>query len=134
MGPAMDDPAVLEKVFRAGADAFRVNFSHGDHAQHGRYLNLIRSVARKLDRPVTVLADLMGPKVRVDTREYELQTGTEVWLVPQPGRPEKGEIGISFSNLAPLIRPGQRLLLDDGTLELSALGKSGKRIRCLVER
>jgi pyruvate kinase len=134
MGPAMDDPAILEKVFLAGANAFRVNFSHGDHAQHGRYLNLIRSVARKLDRPAAVLADLMGPKVRVDTREYQLQPGTEVWLVPQPGNPEKGEIGISFGNLAPLVKPGQRLLLDDGQLELAALGKSGKRIRCMVAR
>ena len=130
----MDDPAVLEKVFLAGADAFRINFSHGDHAQHGRYLNLIRSVARKLGRPAAVLADLMGPKVRVDAREYQLEPGSQVWLVPQPGHPEEGEIGISFPSLAPLVKPGQRLLLDDGQLELAALGKSGNRIRCQVVR
>lgn len=134
MGPALEDPAVLEKVFLAGADAFRINFSHGDHAQHGRYLALIRATAKKLGRPAAVLADLMGPKVRVDARAYELRDGSEVHLVPRRGNPEAAEIGITFANLAALVGPGQRLLLDDGRLELRALGKQGKRIRCLVVR
>jgi pyruvate kinase len=134
MGPALEDPAVLERAFLAGANAFRINFSHGDHAQHARYLSLVRGMARKLGRPCALLADLMGPKVRVDAREYELDPGSEVSLVPRPGHPELGEIGITFSGLAGLVKAGQRLLLDDGRLELVALGKSGRKIRCRVVR
>lgn len=134
MGPALEDPEVLENVFRAGANAFRVNFSHGSHEQHGRYLSMIRNMAKRLNRPAAVLADLMGPKVRVDAREYDLQPGAEWWLVPQKGNPGKGEIGISYSGLAKLVEPGQRLLLDDGRLEMAALSRQGDRIRCLVVR
>lgn len=134
MGPSLEEPAVLEKVFLAGADAFRINFSHGDHKQHGRYLSLIRKMAKKLGRPCAVLADLMGPKVRVDAQEYDLQPGAEVGVVPRPGHPQLGEIGISYPDLASLVAPGQRLLLDDGRLELSVTSKSGKRIRARVVR
>lgn len=134
MGPALEDPAVLEKVFRAGANAFRINFSHGDHGQHGRYVDMIRKMAKRLDRPCAVLADLMGPKVRVDAREYDLKDGEEVWLKPRPGNPIKREIGITFSGLSGLVKPGQRLLLDDGRLELVVIGKVGPRIRCEVLR
>ena len=134
MGPSLEDPGVLEKVFRAGADAFRVNFSHGDHAQHGRYLGLIRAMSAKVKRPCAILADLMGPKVRVDAKTYDLQVGTQVWLVPKPGHPERGEIGISYPGLASLVKPGQRLLLDDGKMELTALSRTGNRIHCMVIR
>ena len=140
MGPALEDPAVLERVIKAGANAFRINFSHGDRGQHNRYLALIRATARKLKVPIGVLADLMGPKVRVDAREYHLENGAVVNLVPRPGDPEKGEIGISYPGLIDLIASGQRILLDDGKLEIRAEGKAprgkgkGKKVLCRVIR
>ncbi|MDB5050517.1 MAG: pyruvate kinase [Fibrobacteres bacterium] len=140
MGPALEDPAVLERVMKAGANAFRINFSHGDREQHVRYLALIRSVAKKLKRPCGILADLMGPKVRVDAREYQLENGAEVSLVARPGDPARAEIGISYPGLVELIAPGQRILLDDGKLEICAerLAKrdkgAGKKIVCRVIR
>lgn len=140
MGPALEDPAVLERVMKAGANAFRVNFSHGDHEQHLRYVSLIRASAAKLGRPCGILADLMGPKVRVDARVYELVAGEEVCLVPRPGDPAEGEIGISYPGLIDLIAPGQRILLDDGKLEIRAEsvakrhGKAGRKVVCRVLR
>jgi len=140
MGPALEDPAVLERVMKAGVNAFRINFSHGDRAQHTRYLSLIRSTAEKLKRPCGLLADLMGPKVRVDAREYQLQNGAEVCLVPRPGDPSCGEIGISYPGLMKLIDRGQRILLDDGKLEIMAESKrahsksGGQKVVCRVIR
>src|SRR5690606_19241010 len=140
MGPALEDPSVLEEVMRAGANAFRINFSHGDHGQHLRYVSLIRAAARKLDRPCAILGDLMGPKVRVDAREYRLVTGGTVALVPRPGDPSAGEIGISYPGLIDLVAPGQRILLDDGKLEIRAesvvkrKGAPGRKGVCKVIR
>ena len=134
MGPAMEDPAVLERVFLAGADAFRINFSHGDHKQHGRYLGLIRAAAEKLGRPCSVLADLMGPKIRVDGQTHLLVPGKRLALVPKPGRPAQGEVGISYPGLAALVGRGQRILLDDGRLELAVESVAGRRILCRTIR
>jgi pyruvate kinase len=140
MGPALEDPAVLERVIKAGANAFRINFSHGDREQHGRYLALIRAASRKLKAPIGVLADLMGPKVRVDAREYQLENGETVGLVPRPGDPAADEIGISYPGLIDLIGPGQRILLDDGKLEIRAEGTArrgkgaGRKVICRVIR
>ena len=140
MGPALEDPAILERVMKAGANCFRINFSHGERAQHIRYLTLIRGVAAKLKRPIGILADLMGPKVRVDAREYDLENGSEVALVARPGDPEAGEIGISYPGLIHLVGPGQRILLDDGKLEIRAerVAKrakgAGDKVICLVIR
>jgi pyruvate kinase len=140
MGPALEDPAVLERVMKAGANSFRINFSHGDHGQHARYLALIRAASKKLNHPCGVLADLMGPKVRVDAREYQLDNGAEVSLVPRPGDPGAAEIGISYPGLVELIGVGQRILLDDGKLEIRAerIAKrgngKGKKVVCRVIR
>jgi pyruvate kinase len=134
MGPALEVPGVLEKVMLAGANAFRINFSHGNDEQRAHYLALIRAAAHKLKRPCSVLADLMGPKVRVDSKEYMLEEDAEVFVVPKPGDPLTGTIGISYSGLAALVKPGQKILLDDGKLEIIVEGVKGKKVRCRVVR
>jgi pyruvate kinase len=134
MGPALEAPGVLEKVMLAGANAFRINFSHGTDEQHAHYLTIIRAAAKKLKRPCAVLADLMGPKVRVDAKEYSLKPGGEVTLVPKPGDPSAGQIGISFPALGKKVKPGQRILLDDGKLEIKVEGIAGNKVRCRVIR
>lgn len=67
VGPASRSPEMLEKLFHAGADAFRVNMSHGDHATHAETIANIRALEAKVKRPITVLCDLQGPKLRVGT-------------------------------------------------------------------
>lgn len=128
MGPALEEPSMLEAAMKAGADAVRINFSHGDSAQHVRYLKLVRAAAAKLGRPCAVLADLMGPKIRVDRNTYMLGRGDVVTLTRGRGLPEKNVIGLTHAGWFRNASPGQRILLDDGKLELEFLGaaKGGK--------
>jgi len=65
LGPASDSPAMIRRLVEAGADAFRINMSHGDHKDHARRIAAIRALEADLDRPTTILADLQGPKLRV---------------------------------------------------------------------
>src|SRR3546814_1684098 len=67
VGPASRSPEMLARLFRAGADAFRVNMSHGDHAVHGEAIAAIRALEKEFNRPIAILADLQGPKLRVGT-------------------------------------------------------------------
>jgi pyruvate kinase len=134
MGPALEVPGVLEKLILAGANAFRINFSHGNEEQHVRYLSAIRAAAHKLKMPCAVLADLMGPKVRVDAKEYMLEPDGDITVVPKPGNPALRTIGISFNGLAKLVKPGQRILLDDGKLEIRVQRISGVKVHCRVIR
>ncbi len=132
MGPAIQDPTVLEKIFLAGANAVRFNFSHGTQAQHAENLKLVRSVAKKLNRPCAVLADLMGPKIRIDKQSYQLDTERVVKLVSGKGNPSLGEVGISHRHLYELVKPGQKILLDDGGLEIRVESVHKKVIHCKV--
>ncbi len=136
MGPALEVPGILEKVMLAGADAFRINFSHGNDEQHAHYLNLIRTTSAKLKKPCAVLADLMGPKVRIDAKTYHLALNEKVDVIPRPGDPNSKvkAIGISFSGLAKLVKPDQRILLDDGKLEIIVTGTTGNKVHCRVVR
>jgi pyruvate kinase len=126
MGPALEAPAKLEAALKAGANAIRINFSHGDSAQHVRYLNLVREAAARVGRPTAVLADLMGPKIRVDKQTYSLVPGAVVTLSRGKGHPEKAIIGLTNAGWLKNAKAGQRILLDDGKLELEYNGlKSG---------
>src|SRR5690606_5945860 len=106
MGPALEEPAKLEAAMKAGADAVRINFSHGDSAQHVRYLRLVRAAADKLGRPCAVLADLMGPKIRVDRNTYTLDRGASVTLTRGKGVPDKHLIGLTHAGWFRTAKPG----------------------------
>lgn len=133
MGPALEAPEVLESVLKAGVDAVRINFSHGAPDQHTRYVKLVRDTAKRLDRPCAILADLMGPKIRIDAQTYALKEGETVSIRGGKGEPDKARIGISFKGLAKLVQPGQRILLDDGKLALSVVKTHGEDTYCKVE-
>jgi pyruvate kinase len=133
MGPALEAPGVLESVLKAGVDAVRINFSHGSPEQHTRYVQLVRDTSWRLGRPCALLADLMGPKIRVDAQTYDLKEGEAVSIKGGKGDPDKSRIGISFRGLAKLVKPGQRVLLDDGKLALSVVRTHGEETHCKVE-
>ncbi len=132
MGPALETPEILEAALKAGVDAIRINFSHGAPEQHTRYVKLVRETAWRMGTPVSLLADLMGPKIRVDAQTYELVAGGEVVIVGGKGQPEKNRIGISFKGLAALVKPGQRIMLDDGKLGLEVTRTRGTETHCRV--
>ena len=137
LGPATDDPAALERLIRAGCDVVRVNFSHGDAETHARRIRLVRSIARELDTDVAVMADLSGPKIRIDRfREgrVDLVAGQSFTLVAEDSAPpgDETQVGVAYLGLVNDVHPGSELLLDDGLMAMQVQRVDGTRIVCEV--
>ncbi len=137
LGPATDEPDVLEKLILAGCDVVRVNFSHGDPETHARRIRMVRAVARELDTDVAVLGDLAGPKIRIERfREARvaLEPGQSFILYardnPPPG--DRTGVGVAYLGLARDVRPGSELLLDDGLMAMRVEKVAGDEIHCTV--
>ena len=136
IGPASRAPDVLRAVIVAGMDVARLNFSHGDQAEHAENIARIRSVSGKLGVPVAILADLQGPKLRVGTMAeagVDLKPGSEAVLVTADiVGCEPGALPIQYQGFPHLVEVGDRVLLDDGLLELRVLSKSSVAVHCRV--
>ena len=136
VGPASRSPEMLEKLFRAGADAFRVNMSHGEHAVHAETIAAIRALERKVNRPITILCDLQGPKLRVgkfkDGRAVIRHSGHfTLDRNPEPG--DETRVQLPHPELFGILKPGQRLLIDDGKLRLRVIRADDEAILCSAE-
>jgi pyruvate kinase len=133
IGPASAKPAVLEKMVRAGMNVARLNFSHGTHAEHKKLIATIRVVSKKTGQPITILQDLQGPKVRVGELPKEgvmLAAGESVVFTTGP---KKGkQIPVGYGGLHRDVRRGDRILLDDGLLEVEVTKVSGRLITTRV--
>ncbi|MBX9858573.1 MAG: pyruvate kinase [Sphingomonas sp.] len=136
LGPASSTPQMIEKLFRAGADAFRINMSHGDQAGKIPLIEAIRAMERKLGRPSTILADLQGPKLRVgkfDGGKVVLTTGSTFFLDRDAKLGDATRVELPHREIFEAIEPGARLLLDDGKLVLRVVDCEGDRIETRVE-
>ncbi len=136
LGPASRTPEMIEKLLRAGADAFRVNMSHGDHETHAATITAIREVEKALGRPVAVLCDLQGPKLRVgqfkDGKAVIRHSGHFTFdRDPTPG--DENRVCLPHPELFGVLRKGQRLLIDDGKLRLRVIEAGDDRILCSAE-
>lgn len=136
LGPSSEGPAVVERLLAAGVDVARVNFSHGTREQHGRLIEVVRAAARRLGRPVAVLQDLQGPKVRVgkvDGGAVTLTVGADVELVPDDGTPgTAARLGVSLSTLGAQLPAGSTVLIDDGRVRLQVVSVRGDAVGCRV--
>ncbi len=133
IGPASSSPDALRALMRAGLDVARINFSHGTHEQHAARIADIRRVAAELNRPVAILGDLQGPRIRVGALEapITLEEGAEVTLAHEAvARP--GDLPVTYDAFATDVRVGARVLLDDGLLALDVLEVQGPFVRCRV--
>ena len=136
LGPASSDPAVLDALIAAGVDVVRLNFSHGTQADHAALFHKVREAARRADRHVGVLQDLSGPKIRTGP----LATSEPLVLKPnddlviaigdEPGVP--GRVTTTYGELARAVSTGDRLLLDDGRIDLEVVSASPSEIRTRV--
>src|SRR5690349_22137198 len=127
LGPATDRPGVLEALLQAGLDVARINLSHGTPEENCGRVARLREIARHLARPVAVLADLPGPKLRAVLAEpLPLEVGREVTLAAAPGA--SADIYVTEPRPIGDVRPGQMILLDDGRLQLQALRSDGDRL------
>ena len=136
LGPASRTPEMIEKLYRAGADAFRVNMSHGTHDDHRATIASIRGLEKTLGRPMTILADLQGPKLRVGSFEdgkIELLTGATFRLDRDPAAGDVTRVCLPHSEIFNALRDGARLLLDDGKLVLRVTEMADDHIMTRVE-
>jgi pyruvate kinase len=136
IGPASDSPEVIGKLLEAGMDVARLNFSHGDHATHARRIAMLRNMAEKHGRPLAILQDLQGPKIRTGT----LQGGTPVKLVSgnqfvitideMTGTSDK--VSTTYQALPGDVEPNDRILISDGLIELRVIESTDREVRTEV--
>jgi pyruvate kinase len=121
LGPASSSIEVIERLYRGGADVFRLNFSHGTHEDHAQRIAMIREVERKLGRPIGILADVQGPKLRVgrfQAGRVTLQTGQTFRLDLNPTPGDSRRVNLPHPEIIQAAQIGTTLLLDDGKLRL----------------
>ena len=136
VGPTSRSPEMLEKLYRAGVDAFRVNMSHGDHATHAETIAAIRALETRINRPITILADLQGPKLRVGTFKGDRAVIRHSGHFTLDRNPEPGDetrVCLPHPELFGILKPGQRLLIDDGKLRLRVIRADPDAILCSAE-
>lgn len=129
LGPSSLDK--IKELIEQGVNVFRLNFSHGTQEQHAETVKLIREISKELNTPVGILADLQGPKIRVGQVKEPgilLQVGQEFIISTQKCLGEGNKVSTSYEPLSDEVKPGNRILLDDGLLELEVKRVSGKDI------
>jgi len=136
IGPASRSPEMLRRLFRAGADAFRVNFSHGEHADHAKAIANIRALEKEFARPIAILADLQGPKLRVGEfvgGKAIIRHSGHFNLDRDPAPGDDGRVCLPHPELFGILERGQRLLINDGKIRLVVREADENRIRCSAE-
>jgi pyruvate kinase len=136
IGPASRSPEMLRRLFRAGADAFRVNLSHGDHADHAAAIRAIRALEVEFGRPIAVLCDLQGPKLRVGTfagGQAIIPHGHKFTLDRDPAPGDATRVCLPHPELFAVLETGQRLLINDGKITLRVTEAAPDRIVCTAE-
>ena len=135
IGPASESPQTLEALIKAGMNVARLNFSHGTHAEHLRKIESIREIADRFRQPVAILQDLAGPKIRIGKVKEggaELRRGEKFLLTNRQIMGDEKGASVSYPSLPSEVKPGDRILLADGTIELQVLGSDGQDIECRV--
>ena len=133
LGPASNSPEGVRALIEAGLDVARINFSHGTHEQHAKTIATVRDIAAQLGRPVAILGDLQGPRIRIGVlpEKRELEPGTSVVLVPEE-LAEGDEIPITYADLCHDVSPGNRVLINDGLFELVVTQVAAPRVTATV--
>ena len=136
LGPASRSPAMIAKLLRAGADAFRVNMSHGDHATHAETIAAIRAAEKDFDRPIPILCDLQGPKLRVGVfagGKAVIRHGSHFTLDRDKTPGDDTRVELPHPELFGVLKKGERLLIDDGKLRLRVIRADADAILCSAE-
>lgn len=124
IGPASEDEATIRKLLQAGMDVARLNFSHGTHEDHEMIYNRLRQVSEQLNRSITILQDLQGPKIRtgnLENGQVQIEAGQELILTTESLLGDEHRVSIDFPQLLESVEAGRKILLDDGNLELNVI-------------
>jgi pyruvate kinase len=135
LGPASSNEEMIRKLYEAGADLFRINMSHSSHEVMRSLVDRIRAVEKQVGRPIGILGDLQGPKLRVGTfanGKETLEIGQTFTLDDNPEPGDKSRVFLPHPEILKSVEKGHRLLIDDGRLKLMAEKADGKSIVCKV--
>lgn len=134
LGPSTDAEGVLRGIIEAGADVIRFNMSHGDHAQHAARMELLKSIRKEMGLPIATLMDTKGPEIRtgVFPEPVELTEGQKYTLTTRQLEGNIGICSISYAGLPDDVKPGQRILIDDGLVEMTVDAIVDTEIICTV--
>ena len=135
LGPATSSPESVRALVKGGMNVARINMAHGDHEGHAAVIEHLRAAAGVCERPLAILADLAGPKIRVGDlpKPMDLTRGERVALAPE-GAVRDGDISTTYAHLAEDLKPGDHILLDDGLIELECVKILGRRVSFEVVR
>jgi pyruvate kinase len=129
LGPTSSTEETFRQLVRAGLDVARLNFSHGSHEQKSELIAMVRKVAREEDKPICILADLQGPKIRtgflVDHKPILLEAGKTLTITPEQIHGTVDRVSTVFTTLAENLKPGDQVLLSDGLIELRVIELRG---------
>ena len=136
IGPASEDEAILEKIIKAGMNASRHNFSHGDHEEHRGRIEKVRKIAKKLNKQIAIVLDTKGPEIRTgkfEPNKVELQKGSEFTIYA--GGDVVGDTtkcSVTYTGLANDVKAGDTILIDAGLVGLTVQSIDGNAIKCVV--
>ncbi|MFW6052091.1 MAG: pyruvate kinase [Myxococcota bacterium] len=134
IGPATRDSKRIELLARAGMNLARLNMSHGDHTSHLQVIRNIKSLSHKLGNPISILMDLQGPEIRTGelAQNLDLRTGDVFYFTVLPDDAEERSVHVNYEDLVRDIRPGERVTVDNGLINLEVLEVSEHRLKCRV--
>ena len=133
IGPASESPEILRQLIAAGLDVARLNFSHGTHEEHARTIQAVREAADSAGRPIALLQDLQGPRIRIGALDAPIpvESGQSLTLTTDD-QASGGAIPVTYGHLPADAKPGDRILIDDGLIELTVETSKEKTVRCRV--
>jgi pyruvate kinase len=136
LGPASSTPEMFRQLVRAGLDVARLNFSHGSHEQKAELIRMVRAVSKEEGKPICILADLQGPKIRTGKlkghKPVQLIAGDRLTITPREIEGTASLVGTTFKTLAENLEPGSRILLSDGLIELRVETVKGVDVTCEI--
>jgi len=135
LGPAVDDEKILKSMIEEGMDVARLNFSHGSHEEHLKRVNLFKKVRDEVGKPVALLLDTKGPEIRLgvfEGGEAELDVNETFILTTQEILGNKEKVSVSYDKLPQYVNKGDRILLDDGLIELIVTETTATDIICRI--
>ncbi|MEW6206818.1 MAG: pyruvate kinase [Acidobacteriota bacterium] len=134
IGPASQSDEQLRRLMLAGMDVARINMSHGRREHHGEIINRIRRISTEIDRPVAIMVDLSGPKIRTGEMRADaaLEAGVEVRITSEEIEGDSLRFSSSYARLSQEVRPGDRILISDGEIELQVVGTTANEVMARV--
>jgi pyruvate kinase len=135
LGPSSSNAKVIEKLIRAGMKVARFNFSHSTPEEHYKVIKLVRKVAKRLNKPIAILQDLPGPKLRIGRlkkRAIFLERGKIVTLTIDDLEGDESIISVNYKNLPKEVKKGTLIYLSDGLIKLQVISKDERNVRCRV--